>query len=124
MKRRIQLGALAVFLLLACRLAGAADLESFEFNDGPGTSLALAANTASPGNQWVEDPQMFPSDVRNGGFNITLESTVLESNYLQINNITSGTYYLTARMSGWNFGSTLDAANLEEVRFGFLNDDT
>jgi len=126
MKRRTQYHAsFAVFYsLLTCSLAVAADLESFEFNDGAGTSLALAANTAKPGNQWIEDPQMFPSDVRNGAYNITLESSVLESNYLQIDNIVSGTYYLTARMSGWKFGGTLDAANLEEVRFGFLNDDT
>lgn len=102
----------------------AADIESFEFNDSPGTSLAFAANTAKPGNQWIEDPQMFPSDVRNGRYNITLESSNLESNYLQIDNITGGTYYLTAAIAAWKFGSTLDPANLEEVRFGFLNDDT
>jgi hypothetical protein len=112
-----------VVVALSAIPARSVDLESFEFADANGTALGGAVNTANPGNLWVEDAQMFPSDVRGGAYNIVKESGELDSNYLQVDNITSGIRYLVARISGWKFGDTIDAANLEDVRFGFLNDD-
>ena len=105
----------------------AANLEAYEFNDATGTTLANAANSANPTNLWLEDSGttpsgMAPSDIRGGVYNIVKASSVLESNYFQIANITSGTRYLEARMSGWNF-QIFDSANLEEFRVAFLNDD-
>jgi hypothetical protein len=101
----------------------AIDFERFDFNDPAGTMLANAANSANPGNNWVESPGMSPSDVRNGNYNIVKANTTLNSNFLQIDNITSGTRYLVARLSGWNFLG-FDPANQEEFRMAFLNDDT
>jgi hypothetical protein len=119
---------LAATVLFQSTATIAADLESFEFNDPANTLLAGAANTANPGNTWFEDggtspSAMLPSDVRNGAYNIVKGSLVLESNYLDISNISNGTYYLTARMSNWRFGDTAVAAEPEEFRLAFLNDD-
>ena len=66
---------------------------------------------------------MAPSDIRGGVYNIVKGTLVLESNYLQIGNITSGTRYLVARMSNWDF-ENFDSTRLEEFRLAFLNDDT
>ena len=131
MKRSFSFGwrfaATISMLLLWTAAALAVDFESFDFNDPTGTTLANAANTANPGNQWVEDPQMAPSDVRVAGgrpssYYIVKESSAVDANFLQINNVTSGTVYLVAQMSGWNFVN-FDSANQEELRFTFLNDD-
>jgi len=104
-------------------LTHAIDFERFDFNDAPGTTLANAANSANPGNNWTESPGMSPSDVRFGDYNIVKANTTLNSNYLQIDNITGGTRYLVAQLSGWNFLG-FDPANQEEFRLAFLNDDT
>ena len=84
-------------------VARAVDIEAFEFNDAAGTLLASAANSVNAANLWIEDPGMAPSDIRGGVYNIVKGTLVLESNYLQIGNITSGTRYLVARMSNWDF---------------------
>jgi PEP-CTERM motif len=101
----------------------ALDFESFEFNDSAGTPLGSAANTANPGNLWVEGTGMAPSDVRNGVYNVVKGADGLVSNYLQIDNITSGSRYLVARMSGWDFYQNPGDPS-EEFRLAFLNDDT
>src|SRR5262245_43066790 len=113
--------ALAVAIVGQTAVTHAVDLESFEFNDGAGTLLSGAVNTANPGNFWSEDggttpSGMLPSDVRGGNYNIVKGSLVLESNYLNINNISTGTFYLTARMSNWRFGDTFVANEPEEFR--------
>jgi hypothetical protein len=113
-----------VVAALACASRSAAlDIESFEFNDADGTTLAGAANGVNPGNNWFEDTGMAPSDIRSGAYNIVKQSAALESNYLQITDITSGTRYLVARMSGWDFYSNPGDPN-EEFRLALLNDDT
>jgi hypothetical protein len=103
--------------------ARAVDIEAFEFNDGDGTVLANAANTINAANTWVEDPQMAPSDIRGGVYNIVKGSQALESSYLQLGNITSGTRYLVLRAGSWSF-QDFDSTRLEEFRIAFLNDDT
>ncbi len=104
-------------------VARAIDIEAFEFNDSDGTLLANATNAINAANKWIEDPGMAPSDIRGGVYNVVKGTLVLESNYLQLGNITSGTRYLVARMSKWDF-ENFDSTRLEEFRLAFLNDDT
>ncbi|TWT33956.1 hypothetical protein KOR34_37920 [Posidoniimonas corsicana] len=113
---------LIVTALCACP-AGAVDLEAFEFNDSNGTLLPSAANSVNPGNNWTSANDDL-SEVTGGVYQIIKESDGLATHHLQIDNVASGSVYLVARMSGWAFrqNSVDDAA--EEVRFGFLNEDT
>ena len=116
-------GLLVAVTALRVPVALAVEIEAFEFNDPTGTLLANAANTGNGGiGVWIEDPGMLPSDIRGGAYNIVKSSLILESNYFQITNITSDTYYLVARMSGWSF-QNFDTNEREEIRLAFLNDD-
>jgi hypothetical protein len=121
----------AVVLWLPMNLASGAILDDFQFSDANGTLLEAAANSVNPTNLWNEDDdnEMAPSTVQNGVYRITKANDGIGSNYLNNANITSGKGWLVAEMSGWNFSSVVghgefDAAELEEVRFGFLNNDT
>jgi hypothetical protein len=114
--------AAATLLLLGATATLAADLEAFEFNDGAGTLLSGAANSVSPANLWIEDPEMTPSDVRGGNYNIVKPSSAVDTNFLQIANVTSGSVWYTARMANWNFVG-FDPSNPEQFRISFLNDD-
>lgn len=104
----------------------AADIESFEFNDATGTQLGSAANSAHPGNNWVVDPDMVPSQVaqnvdgRPGSYYILKTAAGSDNNFLQIDDITSGTRYLTAKIAGWDF----EEAEQEQFRLAFVNGDT
>lgn len=121
--------------LLLVTPAAAVDLESFEFNDANGTPLTAAVNTANPGNQWsyVEEATT-PGDestgdistVQSGAYRIITDSAFapgLESRYLNIANVSSGTIYISATFRNWNFGD-YDDTTTEQVRFTFLDDDT
>ena len=127
MKRQIGLSAFVLAVLGSMAwvpIVWAVDIEAFEFGDAAGTPLANAANTGTGDiGTWVEDPEMAPSDIRGGVYNVVKGSSALDSNYFQINNITSGTYYLVTRLANWRFGDSFDPANAEEFRVGFLNDD-
>jgi hypothetical protein len=113
-----------VLVFSADRFARAVDIEAFEFNDAAGTSLATAVNTGTADiGTWAEDADMVPSDIRGGAYNIVKGSSNLDTNFFQINNVTSGTVYLVTRLTSWQFGDTYDSANEEEFRMGFLNDD-
>lgn len=106
--------------------AWAVDFESFEFNDANGTQLGAVANTANPGNAWVADPDMGGSQTqqalggRPGSYYVIKASDTTDNNFLQINDITSGTRYLSAKISGWNFLEATD----ERFRLGFVTGDT
>ncbi len=121
---------LACFLLVtgfACP-APAADLEAFEFNDATGTELSNAVNSMT-GNQWTTSlvggvPSMLPSDVRAGNYRVIKDFDGLAENWLQMDNVSSGQIYLVARMSSWAFRQALPTDPNEEIRFGFLNEDT
>ncbi|TWT97723.1 PEP-CTERM motif protein [Botrimarina colliarenosi] len=117
-----RLTASVALLVLATTTARAIDLESFEFNDASETLLGEATNAANPGNLWVEDAGMAPSDVRGGSYNIVKPSGDVDTNYLQIANVTSGSVWYTVRMSEWNFVNFI-AADPEQFRISFLNDD-
>jgi hypothetical protein len=121
MIRLLTLTTLASLILTAA--AQAVDIEAFEFNDADGTTLTNATNTINAANIWFEDPQMAPSDIRGGVYNIVKGSQALESNYLQLGNITSGTRFLVLRAGSWSF-QDFDSTRLEEFRIAFLNDDT
>ena len=106
--------------------SGATDVESFDFNDATGTQLGSAANTAHPGNGWFVDPDMAPSQVaqnvdgRPGSYYILKTASSSDNNFLQIDDVTSGTRYLTAKIAGWDFEET----EQEQFRLAILNGDT
>lgn len=112
----------ALALLCATTTTRAADLEAFEFNDLSGTTLGGAANSVNPANLWVEDIEMAPSDIRGGTYNIVKPSSAVDTNFLQIANVSSGSVWYTARMANWNFVG-FDPSNPEQFRISFLNDD-
>ncbi len=118
---------LGVLLLAAAALftgsSRAANLELFEFNDANGTPLASAANAINGANLWTESPNMGDSSVASGSYRVIKDFTGLSSNYLQIDNITSGKAYIVAEMANWKF-TGFDNAALEQIRFAFLDDDT
>ena len=108
--------------------ARAADLEAFEFNDPNGTQLSNAQNFITS-NMWTTSevggvPAMLPSDVRSGSYRVIKDFDGLAENWLQMDNVTSGRIYLVTRMSSWAFRQALPTDPNEEIRFGFLNDDT
>lgn len=102
----------------------AVDLESFEFNEGNFIELDFVANTANPGNGWsVDIDDMVPAETFNGDFFITKDNENFADNFLQIDNVTSGSRFLVATMSGWAFRNA-DPGEPEEIRFAFINEDT
>ncbi len=123
------------FILLTCTAVMAVDLESFNFNDANDTPLTAAVNTANPGNFWFYDEEATtPGDettgdtstVQSGSYHIITDSafaTGLDSRYLDIANVSTGTVYLSATFSSWNF-SAYDGSTTEQVRFSILDDDT
>ena len=125
----------SVIILLFATSVFAIDLESFEFSDADDTPLTSAVNTANPGNFWFYDEEATtPGDettgdtstVQSGNYQIITDSafaTGLDSRYLDIANVSSGTIYLSATFSDWNF-SAYDGSTAEQVRFTFLDDDT
>ncbi len=118
-----------LFAVIACLITSrgwAVDIESFEFGDATGTALDAAVNTAHPGNVWVVDPDMPPSQVaqnvdgRPGSYYVLKANTGSDNNFLPIDDITSGKRYLTTKIAGWDF----QGANDEQFRLGFINGDT
>ncbi len=87
-------------------------------------------NNAVPGNLWVEDAaDMTGTSVQNGSFRVQKDNDNFGTNYLQIDNITTGTVWMVAEMDGWSFSSLVgpgefDSSQPEEIRFAFLNNDT
>jgi hypothetical protein len=105
------------------QLVHAVDFESFLFNDGNGTELDFAANTANPGNMWTVDfNNLAPAEVENGVYKITKDNDNPASAVLQIANVSTGTRYIVVDISGWAFRG-FDSTEPEELRFGFLNED-
>lgn len=114
---------------LASAHSAAADLEAFEFTDPNGTEISSALNSINPGNNWTTslisgNSSMSPSAVEAGGYRIIKETAGLGTNHLQISNVSSGSVYLVARMTGWAFRQAAPTDAAEEVRFAFLSDDT
>ncbi len=105
--------------------ANAAVLEDFPFGDSNGTLIGAAANTANPGNFWDEDPtDSINSSVQNGVYRIQRNDEEAATNYLDIENITSGKAWLVADIAGWNFTPTLGVGEVfEEFRLAFLQND-
>ena len=113
----------------------AVDLEVFEFNDANGTQLTAAANSINAANQWSYDEEATtPGDettgdistVQSGNYRVITESSFaagLDSRYLDIANVSSGTVYLQVDIANWSFGA-FDGSTAEQIRFGFLDNDT
>ena len=105
------------------------DFESFEFNDPQFTELGDVANTANPFNQWSTDLNDLTESFTTGGgvFEIKKESDAFADSFLQIDNISSGSRFFVAEISGWDFREPDVAGSPtqpEQIRFAFLNDDT
>lgn len=121
----------AVALVLACSLTAApvrgVDLEAFEFNDPSFTELSNAVNAANPGNRWSTDINILTDSFTDGSGNYRIGKFNDEfvPSYLQIANIDESTSsrFLVARIASWDLRG-FDAAEPEEIRFAFLNDDT
>lgn len=111
------------------RPAPAAILEEFTFSDSNGTLLDAAANSANTGNLWsIDVADLTNSSVLNGVYRIQKDNDGFATNALEIDNISSGTAWLVAEIEAWSFSSLVgpgefDAGELEQVRFGFLNND-
>lgn len=122
-------------LVLACLVATgiglespAVEFESFEFNESQFTSLSAAVNGSNGGNNWSDTSGFLTESEMDGAgnFRINKFNDDFAPSYLQITNIdpnTVGSRFITVEISGWDIRD-FDAANLEEVRFAFLNDDT
>jgi PEP-CTERM motif len=108
-------------VLAASQPAAAVVLEDFQFNDPNNTGLAAAANSANPGNQWVEDTDHAPTiQVKNGSLNIVKNDTNFVTEGLGLDDVSSGTLYMVAEFKNWAIlGSAPDGNNVEEIRFGF-----
>jgi len=118
-----QISRLAVALLVSAAMpvAQGADLEAFEFNDAGGTQLSAAANSVNAGNTWSAD--IPDSSVNSGAFFVGKPGDDFASSHLQIDDITSGSRFIVATMTDWNFfGSVVGEG--EELRFSFLKDNT
>ena len=117
---------LCLAMLLASGSASAAVLEDFQFTDANGTLLGAAINNVNTGNLWNEDPiDSINSSVLNGKYWIQRNDEELTTNYLDIDNITTGKAWLVAEIAGWNFTPTLGGGEVfEEFRIAFLQNDT
>ncbi|MEQ8849979.1 hypothetical protein [Botrimarina sp.] len=125
MPARLLLGAALLAALAAPRSAEAVIFEDFLFDDTAGTPLTSVVNSANPGNQWDEDTDTI--DVVTNGLgqlDASLKAnTGFGTNYIDINpGITSGLIYGVLELT-WDFQSTLDPAENEEIRISFTNND-
>lgn len=120
-----------LILSLTVTAASAVIIEEFNFDDPNGTLLEAAANTGTnAGNLWsVDVADMTNSSVQNGSYRLQKDNDNFGTNYLQIDNISSGQAWLVAEIAGWSLSSIagpgeFDSGELEEFRFGFLTNDT
>ncbi len=120
--RRLALG-IAVLTLLTISPSLAVDFESFLFEDPAGTELDSAANTANPGNAWTIDfTNLVPAAVEDGVYKITKDNNNAAPAVLNVSNVNTGARYLSVDLASWAFRG-FDAAEPEELRFGFLDND-
>lgn len=135
MSRFLGIATIAMLALVPCAMKGspaqAADLEAFEFNDFDFTTLQDAANTGSnpvvPFNQWVGDGDLTDSTVQSGVFDIRKANNNFAEQFLQIEDInpgTTGSRYIVVEMAGWDIRAANASNQPEQIRFGFLDDDT
>lgn len=116
--------------LMACGAARAGVIEDFQFNDADDTLLGAAANSANATNLWsAVDSDLTFSSVQSGVFHVEKDNQNPGDSFLQIDNITSGKAWLVAEFAGWTFSADVgtddfNAAEPEEVRFAFLDNDT
>ena len=97
-------------------------MRSFDFSDPDGVELDEVANTANPGNMWTVDfANLFPAEV-GGVYKITKDNDTTAAAVLNIANVATGKRYIAVDMAGWAFRG-FDAAEPEELRFGFLDND-
>lgn len=112
-----------MLLAVATPRAEAIIFEEFSFDDTAGTLLTEVANSANPGNLFTEDADTI--DVATNGFgqlDASLKAnTGFGTNFLDIEPaLTTGTIYGVMELT-WDFQSTLDTAENEEIRISLIN---
>ncbi len=97
--------------------AQASVIQSWEFNDAPGTLLSDAENSVAGGSSWNED--IGGSEVTaDGVFRIRRDPPEGEFSSWAVSQITDpGNFSLSMNVAGWNFTGDED----ENVRFGFTD---
>lgn len=117
--------AAGVFLLLAAIAprAEAIIFEDFLFDDTAGTLITEVANTANPGSLFTEDADSI--DVATNGLgqlDASLKAnTGFGTNFLDVEPaLTTGTIFGVMELT-WDFQSTLDTAENEEIRISLIN---
>jgi hypothetical protein len=124
---RLCVGAALAAGCLMGESARAVDFERFEFNDANATVLADAVNAINASNNWFSPTTgttMIPSDVRSGSYRVVKDTDGLASNYLQIDNITSGKAYIVVDIANWKFTQINVDDPAEQIRFAFLDEDS
>lgn len=99
-------------------------VEEFLFDDADGTAINEVSNSANSGNSFDTDTDT--ADVTTNGsgqLNASLKSnTAFGSNYIDFSRIDSGVVYAWMELT-WDFQSTFDASETEEIRLSLLNND-
>ncbi len=108
--------------------ASAVEFETFEFNEAQFTPLGSAVNSSNGGNNWSDTSGNLTESEMDGAGNFRINKFNDEAapSYLQIANIdpnTVGSRFISVEVAGWDIRD-FDAANLESVRFAFLDNDT
>ncbi len=106
-------------------LASATIIEDFQFGDVAGTQYDAAANSANPGNLLSTDTT--PAELAGvntdglGNLNASLKNnTAFGTTLVDTNDLTSGIVYGVIELT-WDFTSTLDPAENEEIRISLIN---
>ena len=106
-------------------LAAAEIIEDYQFNDGAGTTIPAAANSANPGNFLIDDIQGDLAGVTTNGLG-ALDASLKSNNELgnawsDNHNIHSGRVLGVMEMT-WNFNSaTLNTSENEELRISLIS---
>jgi hypothetical protein len=124
--KRTYLACLALAgVLLSSGAARAGIIQDFQFGDANGTVITAAANSASPGNNFLSQNTAINAGVQSGSFRIQKGGEITPvtgqvSNTFDIANVTSGKVWLVADIAGWNYTATASSPS-ERLRFGFLD---
>ncbi len=110
--------------VISVDLASATIIQEFQFNDADGTTIPDAANSADPGNLFDTDADT--SAVTTNGFgqlNASLKSNnSYGSNYVDLAGISSGRVLAVMELT-WNFQSTLNPSENEQVALSLMSAD-
>ncbi|MEQ8849982.1 hypothetical protein [Botrimarina sp.] len=108
-------------------LAAATIIEDFQFEDPSGTVLTAAANSAGTGHLWDEDTDTIDVVTNGSGqLNASLKANNdFGTNYVDNDVLTAASAYrvLGVMELTWDFQSTLDPSENEEIRISLIESD-